>query len=131
MKYFEELDPVSREALFSYMRKLDKEAQRYESEHRRLSPRHGELSVGSAAFDPFLKSAVTDEYLSALRKGETPDEAEATAIDYGRLCVKKHNEKRKDINWARWIDSGTAHAENLHRNTPTAPTVDPAYPASE
>lgn len=128
MKYFESLPAEDREALFEYMRKLGQNAQRYEAEHRRLSPRHGERAVGAAAFDPFLTSSVTNEYLFALRKGETPDEAESTAADYGRVCVLKHNEKRKDINWARWIDSGTALAESLRRNTPK-PSTSPIQPS--
>ena len=118
MKYFESLKEDDREALFAHMRHLDKEAQRLEAEHRRLAPRHGEIAVGAAHFAPWLKSSVTQEYLSCLRKGQTPAQAEQEAVEYGKTCVKTHNEKRKDINWKRWEESGTAHAETLHRRTP-------------
>ncbi len=122
MKYFESLNEEDRETLFSHMRHIDQGAQRLEAEHRRLSPRYGQIAVGAGAFDPWLKSAVMQEYLSSLRKGQTPIQAKVKAIEYGRLCVQKHNEKRKDINWQRWIDSGTALAEQLYRGTPQPTT---------
>lgn len=126
MKYFETLSPDGRRALYTFMKFIDGEVDYCLEEHRRLSPRQGEVAVGAAHFDPWLRAAVTQVYLSGLRVGKTPNDARDGAIKHGWLCVKKHNEKRpKDINWQRWEDSGKAVAENLHRDTPKPkePTV--------
>jgi hypothetical protein len=119
LSYHEGLSFGDREELFEFMRKLGSERCRYESEARKLCPRFGEIAVGSAHFDPFVRQAVIEEFLSQLRKGATPEEARDRTIEYGRKCVAVHNAKRpKDINWARWSDTATDFVERLHRRCP-------------
>ena len=118
-KYFETLTETDRENLFAFMRQLDKEIERLEASHRQLSPSYGQVAVGAAHFDPWLRADTTREYLNALRKGSDPDDALAQALLYGRFCVAKHNKKRpKDINWQRWEDSAESHLQAIHRRTP-------------
>ncbi len=115
MKYFESLSSTAREEFFTKMRNLDQEMTRHEEEHRRLSPRHDEIAVGSAHFDPFLKSYASWEYLTALRKGHAPGKALEIAEAKAREAVQKHNSKRKDINWARDENSAEAYLFRIRR----------------
>lgn len=118
-KYFETLSDSDRETLFAFMRTIDAEAMRLETEHRRLSPGHGEIGVGAAAFDPWIKSYATLEYLGALRTGQDPDDARDSAQVEARYAVSLHNKKRpKDIAWQRWTGTADNVVENLHRRTP-------------
>lgn len=114
--YYQCLHEDDREALFLFMRTIDAEVDRNLTEHRQLSPPYGQIAAGAAHFDPFLRAAVTQDYLGCLRSGKTPEEAEQYAIEHGQLCVKKHNEKRpKDSTWLRCKDSGQAIANSLQR----------------
>jgi hypothetical protein len=118
-KYFETLTDADRETLFGFMRTIDAEAQRQEAEHRRLSPGHGQVAVGAAAFDPWIKAYATQEYLRALRNGEEPDDARDSAQVEARYAVDRHNEKRpKDINWQRWNGTADSVVDRLRARTP-------------
>ena len=118
MEYFKTLSETDRQRLFEYMRLLDSQADLLEAEHRRLCPKPGEVAVGAAFFDPWLKAEARRAYILHPRLGKTPDAAEKEAIEWCRLCVRRHNEKSKDVNWARCEDSATALVEKLRKDTP-------------
>jgi len=122
--YFDTLTETDRENLFSFMRQIDTEAQREEEKHRQLSPRHGAIAVGAAHFDPWIKAYAMQEYLRALRNGESPDDARDSALVEARYAVELHNRKRpKDVNWKRWTGTADHVIENLHRRTPRPQVV--------
>lgn len=108
MKYFETLSDDGREALFAFMREIDAESDRYLAEFSRLQPRHGEIAVGAAHFDEWICAELLQELLRGLRRGLEPEAAVEAAREYGRLCVMKHNEKRRDYTWQRDLNTGQA-----------------------
>lgn len=139
----------NREEVFSAMRTLDEEVQREYERARELAPRGGAIAVGSADFDHTLKAGIGEEYLRALNKGSTPDEALDAAKALGREMVQKWNTKgskgRASINrnseLHRWEGAGESIAENIHRRfvqsaepaPATAPEAEPVVekPAEE
>lgn len=68
MRYLNSLSNADREELFAFMRTIDREAEKFLEEHKKLCPPPFYVAAGAAHFDPWLKAAVTQEYLS--RVGE-------------------------------------------------------------
>lgn len=97
----------SKESIFKAMRSIQDRVDAAGERERQLRAPQGSIAVGAAGFDEFIQSESQAEVLRAIRKGATPEQAEASAKQYTREAVSKHNAKRpKDVNWAR--DSGTA-----------------------
>jgi Transglycosylase SLT domain len=64
------------------------------------------LSVGAGGFDEIMRAEVPREFLTAIRKGMDPAQAEDFAKEQARQFVIKHNAQRpKDINWKRSPDA--------------------------
>jgi len=130
--YYKALNKESREKLFSWMRKTHIIAQAYDKQARSLEAPQGYIAVGAGAFDQFIRAATSQEYLSVLRRGGTPDEAWKSSKKLACLCVEKHNAKRpKDVNWQRWEGTADAFIDDLHRSlisNMTDESVEPAEP---
>ncbi len=111
------------EHVFAAMRDLDKSVQHDWKRSRELQPPQGTVGVGSADFDHTLKAITGEAYLSALRKGKTPEEAHGEAKEAGNYAVKQWNEKsskgRMSINnraeLQRWAGAGESEADTIHR----------------
>ncbi len=123
------LAPEENDAVLASMRKLRSEADANLEESNKVAPKHGETAVGSAAFDPFLKSEATADFLRGLSRGQTPAEAAEYAKAEARKTIANHNAKRpKDVNWARWEGSADSHIDTITREVEGAhkPAAEPA-----
>lgn len=115
--WYSSLYDSTRELLWGWMRATDAQAIAQERASRQLAAPYGAIAVGPGAFDPFVKAATAQEYLSALRRGSNPVQALEAAKAHGRLCVAKHNSQRpNDIHWQRWEGTADAGLEHLHRS---------------
>jgi len=81
----------AREAVLAAMRGIGTTADAADREATRLQPKYGFKGVGSADFDPFLKSRSLYELLSAIRKGATPEQAEKAAKVLAREVISNWN----------------------------------------
>jgi hypothetical protein len=114
--WYKTIDDTKREKIFAIMRQADETTERLYGEGRRLMAPSGSVSVGAGAFDPFIKAEAASNYLSGLRKGMAPAQAEAYALAETQKAVEIHNSRRpKDINWKRWEGTGSEVIANLHR----------------
>lgn len=117
--YFESLTDSDREALFTYMRRLDEKGQHYWRQARTLTAPAGTIPVGAAAFDPTIRALAGDAYLRGLRAGLSPDAAYTEALDESRASVKLHNAKRpREMTWQRDPSSAEPFLLGLFHSTP-------------
>jgi len=125
MSYFDTLSDCDLEALFAFMRQIDVEAQRLESEHRRLSPLHGQIPVGAAHFDPWVRYYAAITYVISLNRGNTPEAAAQIARSESRDAVRIHNSRRpKDHDWQRDLDTASTYIDRLLRRTTGGATLE-------
>ena len=104
--WYATLGAATRDAVFAWMRDQDARAERARRQARELSPRHGEIAVGSGAFDPLLEAITIEAFLRCLRLGGSPDQAEIAATAAVRDAVERHNAVRpRDTNWQRSASS--------------------------
>jgi hypothetical protein len=116
MSWYASITLERRKKLFGWMRATEAAAMRELRASRALEPAVGEIAVGAGAFDRFIQGEAPAEYLRALRRGKSPDEALAQAKAFARESVAKHNEKRaRDVNWQRHAETADAKLEHLHR----------------
>ena len=108
--FWKSLPNLQREDLFALMRRLGDEAAVYFTRGRETP---NTIPVGAALFDETLGGAMRDELNAALRKAPTLEGAFEQAQAGLRVWVRKHNERRSDINWQRWEESGQTELETL------------------
>lgn len=109
----------NRESVFAAMREVDRWVNSYNEQSRKIAPRYGTLSVGSADFDYTLKYLIGSEFLRSLRNGKTPQDAYEDAKQCGRDVVTKWNtarcKSRVSINGIhelkRWENAGDSDAD--------------------
>jgi hypothetical protein len=89
------LSDVQRESVFTIMRKVGADKDRLLEEHRRLSPRYGEIAVGGAHIDLMIQAYAREDLLCALNKGATVVEAIEAGKAVARLAAQKFNASRK------------------------------------
>lgn len=114
-KWFDTLSHEKRDRLFAWMRSTEERALSWGKQALEHSPRSGEIAVGAAFFDYFLRSEGMEQFLSGLRRGYTPEQALERAKQWSEDAVNAHNAKRpKDVCWRRWEKSGQANLDSLH-----------------
>lgn len=82
-----------REEVFVVMRQIDTMAESAHREYIALAPNGFACAVGSADFDPFLKREICMEFLSALNRGMTKQQAYEHSKEFGEFTIKVWNEK--------------------------------------
>jgi len=95
MSWLNSLSDHARDRVFAWMRTWGETAQNHQATSRELMPQTGRIDIGGAWFDPFLSAEIATQFLSALRRGATPEDAATLAKTHGRECVKKFNERRR------------------------------------
>jgi len=86
-----------------FLKRLENERARFEAECKRLSPRNGEIAVGGAHFDAFVRSEGLAELMNGIRSGKTLADSLKEAVAHTSLCVRKWNEsRRRDYPTHRW-----------------------------
>lgn len=106
--FWKTLSELKRERLFAIMRRLGDEMLYY-FDRGREAP--NTIPVGAALFDDVVRGALRHELVSALRTASSPESAFDQARAALRVWVQKHNERRNDINWKRWEDTGQIELE--------------------
>ena len=106
MDWLESLTEPKRQAVFAEMRLIRAESSSLYKKAQDLGPRGGQISVGAADYDEFIRADSDANILASLSKGKTPDEAGQDAKMAARESVLRHNRQRKDSTWQRW--EGTA-----------------------
>lgn len=96
-------------------RSIRDESDRYLAEHRKLSPRYGEIAVGGGHFDAFVHGEALACVLRYLNTGSTPAEAVVLAKADARIMVRKWNASRKDYQVHRWEDTMGAKLDAVQR----------------
>lgn len=104
------LTDLKREDLFALMRRMGDEQEIYFARGRETP---NTIPVGAALFDETLRGAMRHELNAALRTAPTLEAAFDQARTALRVWVRKHNERRRDINWQRWEESGQTELETL------------------
>ncbi len=101
-KYYETLTEDKREKLFAEMRRINEKADRFNTQHKRLSPDYGKIPVGGAHMEPFFQYEAASNFLRCLRNGSTPFQAAEFAKYEAAKAIKKWNSSRKDYQIHRW-----------------------------
>lgn len=114
--WLESLPEEQKQAAYAAMREIDARAQQADKNERALRAPQGSIPVGSAGFDEFIRAEGPNEFLRGLRKGLTPEQAEAAAKVYAREAVAKHNAARKDRDWQRADMTGDSAIERARQN---------------
>ena len=124
--------------VFLVMRRIDLEAAEHHKKAAMLAPRHGTIAVGGAHFDECLKRDALEAFLRAMRRGATPADAEAAALDESRALVRSWNRAprcasftgKHEVGW--WEDTCAAMLEDVARRfagigdpPTTTPTPEP------
>lgn len=115
-------------ALFAVMRVLDAECLDLMKRATHLTSGEG-VAVGAGHLDDLLASEARREVLTALRRGDTVDEAEAAARAAIRRAVETHNAQRsRDAHWQRHPDYGESWVGNVCARVRRAisPPADPS-----
>jgi hypothetical protein len=113
--WLKELTEETRERVFVLMREVDAAAQKDYQKAQQIEGNGTTIPVGAAHFDYLIEAVVADAFLRAVRRGSDPTAALVEAKADGRLCVSKHNARRKDYMWQRWDGAGDEIAERLMR----------------
>lgn len=108
--FWKSLTDLQREDLFALMRRMGDEEAVYFTRGRETP---NTIPVGAALFDETLRGAARYELNAALRKASTLEAAFDQSRAALRVWVRKHNERRSDINWQRWEESGQTELETL------------------
>jgi len=124
LAFYDGLPADCKEALFSYMRKLGEDELEYERRARSRQARYGEIAVGAADFDEFVKAEAIRGFLSALRRGQTVDQARDHARAEVRNAIGIHNSKRRDSTWQRADMTCDAQIDHMWR-TARQRTIEP------
>ena len=124
--------------VFLVMRRIDLEAAEHHKKAAMLAPRHGTIAVGGAHFDECLKRDALEAFLRAMRRGATPADAEAAALDESRALVRSWNRAPRCASFTgkhevgRWEDTCAAMLEDVARRfagigdpPTTTPTPEP------
>lgn len=111
MNWYETVSEEHKPLLFATMRQIQEQIDRWEEKAKSLQPSNGQIGIGCAWFDELLKADAVREFMLQVRHGKTPQEAEKIAKTYSQETIVQHNEKRKDINWKRWQESGFVYIE--------------------
>ena len=128
--WYASMGDATKERIFAVMREIRRRADEAAERERQLRPPQGQVAVGAAGFDEFVRSESQNRFLSALNKGLSPAEAEAQAKAWAREAVEIHNRKRpKDINWARWEGTADSTIESIRREVEEAASA-PKAPAA-
>ena len=90
--WMKSLPEENRENLFAEMRRRGEQAEIHQQRGDQLSPRKGEVAVGGAHFDEFLKASAIWAVLRGIRNGRAPEDAGDVAKTEVRGSV---------INWNR------------------------------
>ena len=125
--------------VFLVMRRIDLEAAEHHKKAAMLAPRHGTIAVGGAHFDECLKRDALEAFLRAMRRGATPADAEAAALDESRALVRSWNRAPRCVPLAggksaveRWEDTCAAMLADVARRftmgDPPAATHEPTEP---
>lgn len=112
-----------RPEVMAEMRRLHDELTQHEKTNQSMQPPQGTVGIGGADFDSLNKREVAGAYLSALNKGQHPDEAHKAALEAGKASVKNWNERtskgRVSASGAyqnkRWEGMGDDYADTIHR----------------
>lgn len=108
------LSDETRERVFSSMRSIDLESNRYLNNAARLRAPAGSIPIGAAGFDEMIRYEILASYLRAIRKGSSPSEAENAAKLEARDIVESHNKQRSDVTWKRWSATAESTLEYQH-----------------
>ena len=124
--------------VFLVMRRIDLEAAEHHKKAAMLAPRHGTIAVGGAHFDECLKRDALEAFLRAMRRGATPADAEAAALDESRALVRSWNRAPRCASFTgkhevgRWEDTCAAMLADVARRfagigdpPTTTPTPEP------
>jgi len=111
------LTDLSRDNVFTEMRRFDNIMTLQYWKSSKLAPPFGSIGVGAADFDPLIRAESIRVFLSGIRGGQDPSNANVLTKSEVRLYILKHNNKRpKDINWQRWEGMEDANIENMTRS---------------
>ena len=126
--------PEQREAVFTAMRAIDATAQFHHQETRNLTPPYGTVGVGMADKAAFQQAEARSEFLRALSRGATPEEAGAAAKAMAREIAEKANATRpRDIHThlpAGAVDASIEHAVRVITQATKPPAAPVAPPVS-
>lgn len=104
------------ESVHAAMRAVREKADWHLEKHRSLQPKAGEVEAGGGSFDEFVQGEALSSYLGALNKGQSPDEALATAKADAADMVQKWNAQRGgDYQTKRWEGTADAMLDQAHR----------------
>lgn len=112
-----------RPEVMAEMRRLHDELTQHEKTNQSMQPPQGTIGIGGADTDSLVKREVAGAYLSALNKGQSPEEAHKAALEAGKSTVKNWNDKtskgRVSASGAyqnkRWEGMGDSYADDIHR----------------